>query len=243
MQEINDKHILWDEQIEKFLRNQMTAEEEKAFLAEMESDKEMKSYVTTTALLIDGVRKQAAQADESVIKAAKAASEKEIYAATGKKRSVAAKVGNVIQMNRWMSSVAAIAAVFVCFFVLNNSLVDNGMMSSVAGISSSESYMRGGENVELNASLARIYNNVDAGQYMASNIVQLEEMYQKATDDITDDEDDYRYDIGLYLAKAYVLNDQKEDAKRILTEMYEAYPKDEKISDLLHKLTKRFFWE
>lgn len=243
MQEINDKHILWDEQIDKFLRNQMTAEEEKVFLKEMETDKEMKSYVTTTTLLLDGIRKQAKQSDEVTFQAAKNASKTEIYTAAGKKMSVGKKIGNVIQMNKWMSSVAAVAAVFVCLFVLNHSYVNEGAIRSASGISSSESYMRGGENEALQVSLARIYNNVDAGKYMTSNIVQLEEMYQKATDDITDDEDDFRYDIGLYLAKAYIMNDQKEDAENLLTEMHETYPKDETVSDLLHQLTKKFFWE
>lgn len=243
MQEVNDNHILWDEQIDKFLRNQMTAEEENAFLAEMESDKKMKSYVTTTTLLIDGIRKQAAQADDVVINAAKAATEEEIYAAADRQMPTGKKLGKVIRMNRWMSCVAAIAAMFICVFILNKSLVSNGTMNSIAGISATESQMRGVENDVLCATLTRIYNNVDSGQYMASNIVQLEEMYQKTTDDITDDEDDYKYDIGLYLVKAYVINGQKEDAKRILTELYKTYPKDQKISDLQHQLTKKFFWE
>lgn len=243
MHEVTDKHALWDEQIDKFLRNQMAEAEETEFINNMNSDKELKAYVTTTVLLIDEVRNQGQETDRAVFNAFKSATRKELYAAIGKKQSSGARIISMLNTNKWASSIAAIAAMFICIFAMNYSMINDAVVSSANGIAAQKSFIRGGDNQELEATLTRIYNNVDNGRFMASSIVVLEEMYQKTTDNITDDEDEYQYQIGLYLSKAYILNGQKAEAKQILTEMHEIYPKDKKISELLHKLSRTFFWE
>ena len=78
MQEIDDKTLLWDEQIDRFLCNEMTAEEENDFLKQVQADRDMREYVAAMTLLIHKTREQGRETDRSFLQAISQTSEDDI---------------------------------------------------------------------------------------------------------------------------------------------------------------------
>lgn len=89
------------ERIDKFLRKQMTPEENEIFLNDLKVDADLRKEAQLTALMIKELQERQAKEDVEIIE--------EVLACKAK----AAKKAKIVRMVRW---VGAIAAMFILFF-------------------------------------------------------------------------------------------------------------------------------
>lgn len=227
MQEINDKTILWDEQIERFLGKQMNVEEEQQFLNQVNADNEMKDYVASATLLISKLRKQGEKEDLAFVRAAKNSSKKDVYAAMGKKRPTAIIVK--------MSPIFAIAAC-ACFFFGNSYLLKSSAIDFAEGSGVEQLGSSKGEEIP---NLSKLIDNVKSGKDLPSTIQQLNDIFSDLPDM---DTAEYRT-VGWYLALAHIKNGDNDQAKAILQKVIKQCPDFKEAWELRDKLSRTFFWQ
>lgn len=227
MQEINDKTILWDEQIDKFLSKSMTSEEEMNFLNQINSDKEMKDYISSVTLLINKLREEGETRDTAFWDAASRATKRDIYTAMGKKQQSAMMVK--------LSPIFAIAACAFAFFgnsyLLKTNTIEFAESTGMGQIGPSR-----GEGMDIPPVLIE---NVNANKDIPSTIQQLNELFAFLP---KEDSSEYRT-VGWYLALAHIKEGNNEEAKKVLQQVITTCPDFMEAWELRDKLTRTFFWQ
>ena len=185
------------ERIDKFLRNQMTSEENEAFWKDFKNDKDFREEVQITALMIKELQERQAKEDAEIIE--------EVLACKAK----AAKKAKIVRMVRW---VGAIAAMFVLFFgsvrfykiYQMNTLFDECYMGSSRGGADATSH-------ELDS----LFNQIGTEKDVCPTIQRLQAIYENR-DSIFGDNDYEKSNIRWYLALAYLRNHDVDKTKEIL---------------------------
>lgn len=236
------------ERVERFLRNQMTEEEENDFREELSMNTELRDEATMMALLIRGTIDMGKEEDASLIRAARKTAKDEVLSITRR------KPGKWKQIHAWMPTILSAAAVFIVAFAINRGNTDHITTTlpeqnlSVYAQDIAIDYVpsKGITDGITEERLARLIKNVEENVFMASSIVQLEDYYQTAIGNIASREEytrdfleDNRYIIGMTLTKAYLMTDNKEGATCILDDLIKKYPKDREIQKLRTKLNPR----
>jgi len=192
------------ERIERYLREQMTPEENKAFLNDLQTDKELREEAQMMALLIKDMKEEQTKQDEAITQ--------EILASG---RPATAKT---IRLVKWIGS---IAAMFILLFGANqwyssykiDKVYDAYYTPYDASLAS-----KGGDDETIKQELAELYNKVGTEKNVTSVISRLQTIYdgiQSASDDYAD----YTYyenDIAWYLALAYIKDHNLEKAQKLL---------------------------
>lgn len=227
MPQINDNTAIWDEQIEKFLTKQMTPDEERRFLEQVSADREMKEYVAAATLLISKVRQQGRDDDAAFQRAARKATKREIYAATGRRQPVSMVVR--------LSPIIAVAAC-ACMFFGNSYLLKTDAIefAESAGITALD--MPRGDNVpDISALVAK----VDEGTDLANTIAELNGIFSSLPEK---DSAEYRT-VGWYLALAYIKQGDNEAARDVLQQVIKVCPDFAPAWQLRDRLSRTFFWQ
>lgn len=234
-----------EERIERFLRNQMTAEEEKDFREELKTNKELRDDATMIALLIKGTLDRGKEDDASLIRAARETAKDEMQTITGRKPD------KWKRLRIWMPTFLSAAAMFIAVFAINRVHTENiattiseqSMAMYAQDITVDYAPLKGGVNSIAEEQLAKIIENVERNVFLTSSIVLLEDYYQMATGNIACTDEgtrDYlegnKYIIGMTLIKACLLTGNKEEATYVLDDMIKKYPKDKKINELKAKM-------
>ena len=192
------------ERIERYLREQMTPEENKAFLNDLRNNKELREEAQMMALLIKDMKEEQTKQDEAITQ--------EILASG---RPATAKT---IRLVKWIGS---IAAMFILLFGANqwyssykiDKVYDAYYTPYDASLAS-----KGGDDETIKQELAELYNKVGTEKNVTSVISCLQTIYdgiQSASDDYAD----YTYyenDIAWYLALAYIKDHNLEKAQKML---------------------------
>jgi len=190
------------ERIDKFLKKQMTPEENEKFLEDLRKDKELRYEAQMTALMIQELQERQAKEDAEII---------EDVLATKKK-------AKTIQLVKWIGS---IAAMFIILFGANqwytsykiDKVYDAYYTPYDASLAS-----KGGDDEAIKQELAELYNKVGTEENVTSVISRLQTIYngiQSASDDYAD----YTYyenDIVWYLVLAYIKDHNPDKAKELL---------------------------
>lgn len=218
------KSIEQDELIERFIRNQMSQEEEKAFLEEVKNDAELKERAFVTALMAKGMKKKRQEEEQAFISQLDEA----ITANAHRAKNVAIK--HII-------SVAAALLIYMGFggylrFTENNYQERNKFVS--ANISFSEiSSDRGEGSITFQGHLDSISSAIKKSRDMTQIILELQDMYDKQKTDIECAQNSST--ITWYLAMAYIKDDQKEEAANLLLTLKKEQPEMEKQIDKVLK--------
>ena len=192
------------ERIERYLREQMTPEENEAFLNDLRNNKELREEAQMMALLIKDMKEEQTKQDEAITQ--------EILASG---RPATAKT---IRLVKWIGS---IAAMFILLFGANqwyssykiDKVYDAYYTPYDASLAS-----KGGDDETIKQELAELYNKVGTEKNVTSVISCLQTIYdgiQSASDDYAD----YTYyenDIAWYLALAYIKDHNLEKAQKLL---------------------------
>ena len=208
------------ERIERFLREQMSPEENDAFLNDLKNDKDLREEAQMMALMIKEMKeeqiKQSEKLTEDVL-----AEEKQ------------AKKARIISMVRWPLSIAAMfILIFGATLLWNRQSDTDSLFSQYYSPYSLQGESRGGDS-DVEKELAILFNQVGTEKDLSTVIDKLQKIY-----DSIDSEYEYSLytnDIAWYLALAYLKEGNTEKAKELLKPLAENG--HEKAITLVEKLS------
>lgn len=229
----------FDEQLDKFLRHQMSAEEEELFISELENKPELMERAQTIALAISEIQNVASEKEQEILQEIKRLDEKEF-------KTVAGIADEAPTISLWRKVVrVAVAACMVGIVALGgykyNQYNQTVLLGSEYEALMISEHTRGGEYDNVEKHLSKLFARVNKDEKdLDEVIIELLEAYNYAKTNI-EGYDDYLDDISWNLSVAYLLNGDKDSPVRYLKELIEnnegkAIAKQ--AQDLLDKIRK-----
>ena len=224
--------------IERYLKGQLNAEEEKAFREQLKNDKAFRDEVLATALMIKQMKQQNQEKEKAILEESAIESKVAMGSAGALRRKASAEemppAASIPAASRrpWIYWVSSIAAVLIIgFFAVKpiyfNYKSDQMISQNYAQWSpreegttkgASRGEVQAGENVI--AELTELFDNVGKGKDMKMTTYRLE----KALKESETDYEYYQYtaDIVWYLALAYIQENQFGKARTALAAIIES---------------------
>ena len=212
----------FDTRVDRYLRHQMTAEEEQAFRSEIASDSEKKERARITALMIKAMQQEGLSQDNKIIEEIRGMNEAQFRKTLGLKPRIINLWPRIIKY-----SVAACAVGFVSFGAYRyheyNQTVSLGNSQYIAYVSdlSEMNNVRGivgTSDDAIREELVMLFTNVAEGMEIKNTIEKLESLYVKSN--IEDSPyNEFQDDISWNLAIAYLKNGEREKPIPILEDM------------------------
>lgn len=220
---------IYNEQIDRFLKGQMSAKEEQQFKTEIGQNPKLKQQVREHLYLIRGIKQVKSQEEKSLIQNNQHAQK-------------------IIPLRRnWMriTSIAASIAVIMVLTGIEGSRLyyqheirQFAYNASVGVMTDFAAASRGTMDEETKAHLTDLFTNAQEGKDLPETISELSELYALTKDDFVDIEDDYAYQIGWFLAVAYINNKDYEKALEIISNLESEYPDNEDIRNIQKQLVE-----
>ena len=195
------------ERIERYIREQMTPEENEAFLNDLRSDKELREEAQMMALLIKEMKEEQVRQDEAMTQAVLSAKKK----------------AQTVKMVRWALSIAAMFILIFGAATLWNRQSDTDALFNQYYSVYEASPSRGGNDEAIEKELAELYNKVGTEKDVVPIIARLQTIYDNIQSN-NEDYADYGYyesDIAWYLALAYIKDNNLDKAKELLKPLVE----------------------
>lgn len=191
------------ERIDKFLKKQMTPEENKKFLEDIKLDKVLRKEAQMTVLMIQELQERQAKEDAEIIE--------DIF--------VSKKRAKTISIVRWPLSIAAMfILIFGATLLWNRQSDADTLFTEYYSPYTLQGEPRGGDS-EVEKELAVLFNQVGTEKDISTVIDKLQKIY-----DSVDSEYEYSLyadDIAWYLALAYLKVDKPEKSKELLKPLAE----------------------
>lgn len=196
-----------DERIAQYLKGQMNPQEEAKFLADMESDEQLKQDAIAQARLVKGM----AQVDYELIQELKNVPEAKITS------SLRPSIMIFRKPITWLS-VAASVTVLLFFGYKGYDYYDTTRLGmKYATVFPMETLVRGDTDSSVDIELQTLFENVIKRKDLSSTTKRLSELWDISNQETYNDYTDYSPYIGWYLAIGYLEDYEKEKAKSILT--------------------------
>lgn len=208
-----------DDRIDAFIRGMMTEEEESAFKLEIKANPELRAQVLATLSLIKGIRTQEAEKERVLIQ-----------------NNAKDKVRTLLW---WATSIAAVFAIFFGYSKDKRYNELSAIVSQYYTEYSMSDYSRGDVDSITVAHLYTLFNNIKEQRNMRNVIEELETIYASLDTDAT--YNFYANDISIYLALAYVKDDQINKAIPVLEKLEKDNPDTPiaaKAQELLKEIKK-----
>lgn len=193
-----------DERIERFLRGEMSTEEEARFREDLKSDTELRDHARAVTALLKGLQEKGTQHDQEIIN----------EVTTQKPRN------NIRRFVMWTLSAAAVVALYFGYSYHAENLryeQVNEMLTPYYVHYDIDELSRGETDPATVAHLYALFNRIPKEKDMTNIITELEPIYASINDDFT--YYPYANDIAWNLALAYVKDGKTNQAKDILHEL------------------------
>lgn len=200
-----------DARISQYMKGQLDFQEEKQFLADMDSDDLLRQEAITQARLVRGMR----QVDDELVNALKNSSEDEVRSALRQRKSLFKK--SVI----WLSMVASIAIILVVGYKGYDYYHTTRLGMKYATAFPMETIVRGDSDSALDSELQALFNNVVERKNLGMTTDRLSELWRLSNEDTYNDYTDYAPYIGWYLAIGYLEDNKKDKAKEITSNLWD----------------------
>ncbi len=195
----------YSERIERFLREQMTPEENEAFLHDMETDEALRKETQLTALMIKELHDRQVRQDVEIIA--------EVVAA---RRSI--RKARIIRLVRWAGSVAAILLLVFGVYVYQAGQTDERSYLALAEQyyteTSAPSYR--GSLTDADEELARLFEQVGTEDDMTAVINRLQAIHDNVNAEYAYHANGNDVRIAWFLALAYLKDNQPDKATPLL---------------------------
>ena len=190
------------ERIDKFLRKQMTPEENTIFLNDLKNDAQLRKEAQMTALMIQELQERQAKEDSEIIE----------DVLKSKKKA------KTIRMVRWTLSIAAMFILLFGATTLWNRPSNTEVLFNEYYTPFVYQPDRSGGDETIKKELAELYNKVGTENDITPIIARLQTIYDGIQSN-SEDYADYSYyenDIAWYLALAYIKDNNLNKAKELL---------------------------
>jgi len=219
-----------DERIAQYLKDQMSPQEETKFLADLESDEQLKQDAIAQARLVKGM----AQVDCELIQELKTASETKIVSSVRPRKMMFRK--RVI----WFSAAASVAVLLFAGYKGYDYYETTRLGMKYATVFPMETIVRGDIDYEAETELRTLFENVVERKDLSSTTKRLSELWEISNQETYNDYTDYAPYIGWYLAIGYLEDYEKGKAKFILKQLssqsLDREYLDSTINDILNQL-------
>ena len=227
---VQEKDLLNDERISRYMQGKMNADEESAFMEELKNNEELRNQAIAQARLVKGMK----QVDEELKDAFRQSDEQTIKRiakdASARKKSSA----------RWFAIAASVVFIVFVGFKSYDYYNITSLGRQYANTFPTSTIIRGETNADVDTELTTLFNNVAEGRDLDNTTSRLKTLWKLSKQDTYNDYTDYAPYIGWNLAIGYLENYKKEKAKDVLLEMKRMYPEDSamgsKIDILFNKL-------
>ena len=220
---------MYNEQIDRFLKGQMSTEEEQQFKTDIGQNPELKQQVREHLYLIRGIKQVKSQEEKSLIQNNQHAQK-------------------IIPLRRNWIRITSIAASIAVIMVLTgiegsrlyyqHEIRQFAYNTSVGVMTDFAVASRGTMDEETKDHLTDLFMNAQEGKDLTETISELSELYALTKDDFVDIEDDYAYQIGWFLAVAYINNRDYEKALDIISTLDSEYPENQDIKSIQKQLVE-----
>ena len=220
---------IYNEQIDRFLKGKMSAEEEQQFKTEIGQNPELKQQVREHLYLIRGIKQVKSQEEQKII-----LQEQHEQKVTPLRK-------NWIKITSIAASIAFImvlSGIEGSRLYYRHEIRQYAYNASVGVMSDFAASSRGTIDEETKVHLTDLFTNAQEGKDLAETIDELSRLYVLTKDEFVDIEDDYAYQIGWFLAVAYINNRDYEKALDIISTLDSEYPDNEDIKSIQKQLVK-----
>ena len=225
---VQEKDLLNDERISRFMQGMMESEEETAFMEELKNNTDLRDQAIAQARLVKGMK----QVDEELKDAFREADEQAI-------RSIANEaVGRKNKSIHWLAIAASIVFIVFVGFKSYDYYDTTSLGREYANTFPTSTIIRGETNADVDTELTILFNNVAEGKDLDNTTSRLATLWELSKQDTYNDYTDYAPYIGWNLAVGYLRNYEKAKAKDILKEIEKMYPKETTMGNkarILHK--------
>ena len=218
---VQEKDLLNNERISRFMQGQMTSFEEAAFLEELNSNEEFRNQAIAQARLVKGMK----QVDDEL---------KDVFRHTDEqtiRRIVKGTVGYKNHSVRWLAIAASIVFVVFVGFKTYDYYDTTSLGREYANTFPISTIIRGETNTDVETELAILFNNVVESKDLDNTTSRLATLWELSKQDSYNDYTDYAPYIGWYLAIGYLENYEKTKAKDVLMEMKQVYSEESAIGN------------
>ena len=221
--DIDPKRLNDDERIDAYLKGSMSKEEEQQFIKDIEADPELKSKAIAMARLVKGLKQVGTRQDKEVLDAFLAATENEVNEAS---RAATKQRKAKIFSLRKVAAILSIAACLTCVVWLGLEYNDYRYTTSLGEkygeTFSSGMLVRGADSpTDAEKKLESLFADVKSGDNLDEAIHELSLCWELSTMDTYNDYTGYSAEIGWNLAIAYLKDNDKDGAKKVLEELIE----------------------
>ena len=226
---VQEKDLLNDERISRYMKGVMNADEESAFMEELKNDEELRNQAIAQARLVKGMK----QVDEELKDAFREADEQTI------RRIAKEAVGNKKHSARWLAIAASIVFIVFVGFKSYDYYDTTSLGREYANTFPTSTIIRGEANADIDTELTMLFNNVAEGKDLDNTTSRLATLWELSKQETYNDYTDYAPYIGWNLAIGYLRNYEKTNAKAVLEEMKEMYLSGTIIGDQVLLLEKQ----
>ena len=225
---VQEKDLLNDERISRYMQGKMNADEESAFMEELNSNEDLRNQAIAQARLVKGMK----QVDEELKDAFRQSDEQTI-------RRIANKaVGNKKHSARWLAIAASIVFIVFVGFKSYDYYDTTSLGREYANTFPVSTIVRGETNANIDTELTTLFNNVAEGKDLDNTTSRLKTLWDLAKQDTYNDYTDYAPYIGWNLAVGYLRNYEKAMARNVLSEMETIYDNETIIGIKVRELIK-----
>ena len=228
---LQEKDILNDERISRFLQGKMDTDEEAALMEEMKNNDDLRNQAIAQARLVKGMK----QVDEELKDAFRQADEQTIkrIAKEASETSVSKK-----SSTRWLAIAASVVFIVFVGFKSYDYYDTTSLGKKFANTFPTSTIIRGEANADVDTELTTLFNNVAEGKDLDNTTSRLKTLWDLAKQDTYNDYTDYAPYIGWNLAVGYLRNYEKAMARNVLSEMETIYDNETIIGIKVRELIK-----
>ena len=226
---VQEKDLLNDERISRFMQGMMESEEETAFMEELKNNTNLRDQAIAQARLVKGMK----QVDEELKGAFREADEQTI------RSIVNDAVGRKNKSIHWLAIAASIVFIVFVGFKSYDYYDTTSLGREYANTFPTSMIIRGEANADVDTELTMLFNNVAEGKDLDNTTSRLATLWELSKQETYNDYTDYAPYIGWNLAIGYLRNYEKTNAKAVLEEMKEMYLSGTIIGDQVLLLEKQ----
>jgi len=226
---IQEKDLLNDERISRYMQGRMNADEESAFIEELKNNADLRNQAIAQARLVKGMK----QVNEELREAFREADEQTI------RRIAKEASGSKKSSTRWIAIAASIVFIVFVGFKSYDYYDTTSLGREYANTFPTSTIIRGEANADVDTELTMLFNNVAEGKDLDNTTSRLNTLWELSKQETYNDYTDYAPYIGWNLAIGYLRNYEKTNAKAVLEEMKEMYLSGTIIGDQVLLLEKQ----
>ena len=226
---IQEKDLVNDERISRFMQGLMEADEEDAFQIELKNNEELRNQAIAQARLVKGMK----QVDEEL---------KEMFQRTDEQtiRNIANRVtARKNRSTRWLAIAASVVFIVFVGFKSYDYYDTTNLGKEYANAFPTSSIVRGELNTDVESELKALFDNVAQNRDLDNTTSRLKTLWELSKQESYNDYTDYSPYIGWNLAIGYLENYEKAKAKEILKETKQVYPEGTALGDKIREVLNR----